>query len=138
MKTTKLLIFSIALTASFSFIGCVKNDNPYPDIAGTSWYRKFDHNTYTEYQKLSFTENMVTHIITINDQTRTYNFNYYPGDDFYGSHCYSWVNDEYHLRYKVYSYGRNHIKVTSSMAENTTVEQFLEVGTSGIWYFTKE
>lgn len=130
MKTMKLFILSLALSATVVLSGCVRDDNPYPDLSGTSWVR-------TEiwgYQKLSFTDNTVTHIIKTNDEITTHTFNYHEEGDSFGSHYYSWINDYDHFCYKVYSYGKNNIQMTQIPPDNT--QYSLDV--IGGWIFTKE
>ena len=102
MKLYKNLIVFIVL---FSVFGCVKDDSPYPNITGTSW-KWSDGDSI---QKLSFTVNTVTHVIIKNEDTLyTYTGKYSAGSSF-GEHFYTWDNDSDGIRYKVYSYGRNHI-----------------------------
>ena len=105
MSNMKHYIYLIVLIVLFSVSGCVKDDSPYPNVAGTSW----TSNDGGIFQRLSFADNTVTHIeIADNDTTMVFNGKYNCGSSF-GKHFYMWDKEENSLRYKVYSYGYNHI-----------------------------
>ena len=105
MKNRKIQIIIFAFIVLLSFHSCVKDDSPYPDIVNTSWF--WDDGD--RHQSLSFTDNVVKHImIEGNDTIVSFSGRYSTGCT-YGEHFYTWDNDSDGIRYKVYSYGRNHI-----------------------------
>ncbi len=115
MNNRKQYICFFVIIVLLSLWGCVKDDSPYPDIVNTSWV----WNDGETHQRLSFTESTVTHIIVEgNDTVMTYTGKYY-GDTSYGKHYYLWDNEARKLRYKVYSYGQNHIVLANEIIPNT-------------------
>ncbi|MBO6078371.1 MAG: hypothetical protein J6P66_06435 [Bacteroidaceae bacterium] len=133
MKKKKLFIYAFILVVLFTFTGCIKDDNPYPDIVDTSWYRNEGEN----YQKLSFTDKNVTHIIYFNGKTKTFTFKYEGGDKF-GAHFYSWINDNDGQLYKVYSYGQKHLLMSKEVTPKTEAFQYDKFILNGFYCFTKE
>ena len=128
MKTMKLYLITFVIIVACSLTGCIKDDNPYPDVVGKTWYRNEGKN----YQKLSFTDNTVTHVVSKDGDVKTYTFNY-TGGKANGTHYYYWINDKDNLRYVVLSYGEKHILLTSG--DPSTMSDYVS---DNYYYFTKE
>ena len=137
MSNMKQYLYLIVIIVLFSISGCVKDDSPYPNVAGTSW-KWSDGDSI---QKLSFTDNKVTHIIIEdNDTIYTYTGKYCGGSSF-GEHFYTWDNEGNGLRYKVYSYGRKHIMMTREFSPSygaPTVEEQKAIYYDRYYCFAKE
>lgn len=109
MKRYRLYI-GLLLTV-IAVMGCVKDDNPYPDIKNTTWKRTYGEN----WQRVSFSEVKVHHeIYEKRDSETVYYSDYYAdykeeSED--GRHFFTWVYEAENVKYRVFSLGADNIVI---------------------------
>jgi len=115
MKKARLLICLMALMASFSLNGCMKDDNPVPDILNDSW----SYLTHTSVIRLTFKDGVATLQFKAvgSDYQSTLSTGTYFEYVKHGQHSWAWKYDGY--LFKADSYGYNHVIVTSMPDETS-------------------
>lgn len=118
MKTNKYPFFA-SLLMLLVFTGCVKDDNPYPNIENVSWKRINGDNV----ERLFFSKGIVSHQIIKPDTLIEYNFSYKGGNQD-GRHFYTWINKEIDRQYRAYSSSSQYILVCINYYDEMRVEWF--------------
>lgn len=104
------LVLFLALVAAN---GCIKDDNPYPDIQNTTWKLTTDKGWHC----ISFSASGVHHEVYekgVSDSVYTHTDYYadYEGKNEDGRRYYYWVYDTVDVSFKVFSLGLDNIVIT--------------------------
>ena len=113
-------IFFSSLLMMFAVCGCVKDDNPLPDIDKTSWKRVSGE----DWERLSFRDGRVYCQKYEKGSLSDYYADCFPGSED-GQHFYTWSNDEIEMAYRVYSAGPQYIIVRYSPKEYVPIGFYL-------------
>jgi hypothetical protein len=101
-----LLLFVITAVA-----GCIKDDNPYPEIQNTTWKRTFGES----WERVSFSAGRVHHEIYFLKDSVTID-----STDFYADykketednrHMFSWISPDGNIKYRVFSLGPDNVVI---------------------------
>lgn len=113
MKRYRLYI--VLLLIVFAIIGCVKDDNPYPDIRNTTWKRTNGEN----WQRVSFSAGRVHHEIFVKGDSDTFSLSDYYADykeeSEDGRHFFTWIYEAGNVRYRVFSLGSDNVVIDSKI-----------------------
>ena len=111
MKRYRLYI--VLFLTVIAVMGCVKDDNPYPEIKNTTWKRTYGEN----WKLVSFSEGRVHHEIYEKiDSDTVYVSDYYAdykeeSED--GRHFFTWIYEAGNVRYRVFSLGSDNVVIDS-------------------------
>lgn len=108
-----LVLFLIAILVN----GCVKFDNPLPDIRNTTWKRTYNDN----WQRISFSGSKVhceTYTKDLSDTVFSYSdyCAFYVGGEDGNRRFYSWIDETENIEYKVYSFGSDNIVIEGTFS----------------------
>lgn len=107
----KRYVFFLLLFVITAVTGCMKNDNPYPDIQNTTWKRTFGEN----WERVSFSAGRVHH-----EQYFLENSEIIDSIDFYtdykketedNRHMFSWISQDGNIKYGVFSLGPENVMI---------------------------
>ena len=107
--------YIVSLLIALTFTGCVKDDNPFPDIQYTTWKRVYGNS----WQRVSFSAGRVHHEIfdmMLPDTVYSYDFYAdYTEETEDGRHMYSWILEEGCVRFRVFSLGPDNVVIDTRM-----------------------
>ncbi len=103
--------FFLLLFVMTAVTGCIKDDNPYPDIQNTTWKRTFGES----WERVSFSAGRVHHEIYFLRDSVTID-----STDFYADykketednrHMISWISQDGNIKYSVFSLGPDNVVI---------------------------
>lgn len=101
-------LYLALLLALVALNGCIKDDNPYPEIQNTSWKTTKGE----RWERVSFSAGRVHHVrfIPASSDTLEYYADYTKGVE-NGRHFFSWISQDGSLKYRVFSLGHDNVVI---------------------------